>query len=198
MAFIHIKEVLIMTNEQVEKIAELFHEYVFGDNTDYENLEYYLEELGIEIYYAEMDDADGYLRINSLSNNPRIVIKANQYAPRQRFTIAHELGHLIWHYKFLPWKKKEWLNKFNNDEILSVTMYRGSNYSPNEKEKEQEANAFAGAFLMPFSKIKTMIEEYMNMNDRKLKKSELIDLIVQEFKVSRPAATVRVNHLLGS
>lgn len=182
-------------NDIVE-LAELFHEYVFEDNTDYHNLEYYLEEIGIEIYYAELEDVDGYLRINSDTELPRIVIKANQYAPRQRFTMAHELGHLILHYKFLPWEDWKRSSVKEENEILEVAMFRGSTYNSSESRKEKEANDFAGAFLMPSKKIRMIIEEFNEKNCRKIKRSELRDLISDKFKVSGPAASMRLKNLL--
>src|SRR5699024_12357416 len=174
-----------------------FHDYVFKDNTDYENLEHYLEEIGIEVYYAEISDVDGYLRINSESGLPRIVVKANQYSPRQRFTMAHELGHLVLHHNFLPWEKWNQNKEKSKDEVLEVTMmYRGGQYSLAESKKEIEANDFAGAFLMPTRKIQKIIQHFRESYGRKIRMSEISQLMTDQFKVSGPAASMRLKRML--
>lgn len=182
---------------KISTIAELFHDYVFKDNTDYERLEYYLEEAGIEVYYAELDDVDGYLRINSENGRPRIVIKANQYSPRQRFTMAHELGHLVLHHKFVPWKEWKRIKHEEKDAVLEVTMYRGGTYNSEESKKEREANDFAGAFLMPTRKIGRIIQNFKEEHGRNIRMSELESRLSNEFKVSVPAASVRLKRLFN-
>lgn len=181
----------------ISSVAELFHDYVFKDNVDYENLEHYLEGIGIEIYYAEISDVDGYLRINSDNGLPRIVVKANQYSPRQRFTMAHELGHLVLHHNFLPWEKWNQNKEKSKDEVLEVTMYRGGQYNLAESKKEVEANDFAGAFLMPIRKIQKIIQQFKESEGRNIRTSELKHLISDQFKVSVPAASMRLKRLLN-
>lgn len=190
-----------MATEKIEAIAELLHDYVFADNTDYENLERYLEEIGIEIFYSNgLENADGYLRINKESKKPRIVVKTPQFQPRQRFTMAHELGHLIWHYRYLPWKSDEWFEKNTNNDlnngIMDVKTFRGGDYNGPELIKEREANEFAAAFLMPESKILSLATDYKSQHG-KISKDQLIDLVTSKFGVSRPAAARRIERLLS-
>lgn len=179
----------------ISAVAELFHDYVFKDNTDYENLENYLEEIGIEVFYAELERYDGYLRINSERGLPRIVVKANQFPPRQRFTMAHELGHLVLHHNFLPWEEWNQIEQDEENQVLEVTMYRGNIYNIDETKKERQANDFAGAFLMPTRKIQRLIQQFREKNGRNIKVSELIDYLTREFKVSGPAARMRLKRL---
>lgn len=58
---------------------------------------------------------------------------------RQRFTIAHELGHFELH--------KQDSGLFVDKEFKM--LFRDQNSSSGEIRKEQEANAFAAAILMP-------------------------------------------------
>lgn len=62
----------------------------------------------------------------------------NKPGDRIRFTVAHELGHLILHRYRIP---------------------------VDDKLKELEAHAFAGALLMPESDARTILSPYMTLND---------------------------------
>lgn len=92
-----------------------------------------LEKKGIVI--IEFDDVsekfDG-VSFKTDSGTPVIIINKNFSNDRKRFTIAHELGHLLMHII----------------EDFPIPTYR------NEKTKEGEANIFASEFLMPESAIK--------------------------------------------
>lgn len=69
--------------------------------------------------------------------------------PRSRFTVAHEIGHVLLHARYL------------GDLILEnkgiLTLNRGN--IPSYKDPECQANAFAAALLMPTRHVKRMIDE---------------------------------------
>jgi len=67
-----------------------------------------------------------------------IVVNSNDAAVRQRFTIAHELGHLIIHRYSTPHADGRYLVRFRN-----AKSARGS------VREEIEANQFAAELLMP-------------------------------------------------
>lgn len=62
------------------------------------NLSELLEERGIKVLSVDLTDIDG-LTANVKRKNcepvPVIVIRANTWAERKRFTLAHELGHML-------------------------------------------------------------------------------------------------------
>lgn len=91
-----------------------------------------LEESGIIIY--EMDATDKFDGISFFTHKgyPMMVVNKNFSNDRKRFTIAHELGHILMHIE---------------------THYPISSY----RDKEAEANEFAGEFLMPQSEIKNSL-----------------------------------------
>lgn len=63
-----------------------------------QNLSELLEERGIKILSADLADIDGLTAKVKRKNGdpvPVIVIKANTWAERKRFTLAHELGHML-------------------------------------------------------------------------------------------------------
>lgn len=105
---------------------------------------------------------------------------------RQRFTMAHELGHYLLHTK-----------KANTSKIFVdmsfIVKYRGSkNYTSAEWKQEQEANSFAAALLMPLKFISAELEKKEN---QKLGEVELIETLAKTFDVSVPAMTFRLNNI---
>ncbi|GGD02456.1 ImmA/IrrE family metallo-endopeptidase [Enterococcus wangshanyuanii] len=175
----------------IEEIAETAHDLLFGENTDYCNLPNYLKAFGVNIGYAELEnDMSGYLRADG-ENPPQIVVNVNDSKSRQLFTMAHELGHLLLHYKWSPGKD------VGINDIVEVTMYRNGTYQTKEQtQKEVEANQFAAAFLMPKSKVAKLIIDESHRLERKLEQSEAIVLISSTFGVSQQAASIRLKNIL--
>lgn len=119
-----IKSYICNNYEEIESISENFRrDYDLSINQPISDLISVLENIGIVIIQIESNndkfkDFDGLSEI--VNNIPIIVIlKPKEDGARQRFTIAHELGHLVLNLK----------NK-NLDE-------------------EKACNRFAGALLMP-------------------------------------------------
>jgi len=100
---------------------------------------------------------------------------------RQRFTIAHEIGHYRLHYSennlFVD---RDFLVKFRGD----------NNYTPKEMIHEQQANAFGAALLMPEEFIRRELKKTL-----KLGEVEVIESLARLFDVSVPAMTYRLNNL---
>lgn len=102
----------------------------------------------------------------------RIVVPSHTSPERDRFTVAHELGHYVLHYL---WAKKK--NPTISDRV--VAFRRGS------ERIEWEANWFAAAFLMPEASFRVVYAE----------KSGDIRLVADHFLVSTAAAEVRAKGL---
>lgn len=85
--------------------------------------------LGIKVKsYEPTNDDDGYSCF--IDSVPYIFVNANAYAPRQRFTVAHELGHIL---------------------LGHVGKYELVNREPSSEDNpiEQAANIFASRLLAP-------------------------------------------------
>ena len=91
-----------------------------------QNLTSLLEKAGIIVYFLKdaSEKFDG-MTLFTNSGQPIIFINDDFTNDRKRFTIAHELGHLIMHLRF---------------DLFEVP----------EKELEDQANEFAAEFLLPY------------------------------------------------
>lgn len=115
------------------------------------------------------------------------VINLNKRKPflRERFTIAHELGHLFLHMGFLI-NKDLWQKQTQDFQDSAYYRYRMSgNYS----QEESEANEFAAALLMPRDEFRKQI--YTNLTDNRID----IRAIANYFKVSPSAVLTRAKWL---
>ena len=76
-------------------------------------------------------------------------VNKNHHPNRQRFTIAHELGHFFLH--------RQNSNIFVDDE--PVVLFRDHTAAEGTKNQEIEANAFAASLLMPESIIREQLAQ---------------------------------------
>lgn len=108
----------------------------------------------------------------------------NDSKVRQRFTIAHELGHYELHYN--PTER----STLFVDKQFKVA-FRNENSSTGEMQNEKEANAFAAALLMPKKFIIKEIENrHLDLSDDKN-----LQILAKSFNVSISAMTFRLINL---
>ena len=125
-----------------------------------------------------LDEVSGFFVIKDL--NPCIGFNKLHSEKRQRFTIAHELGHFILHSSDMP------LFVDKEEKVL----YRNPESATGELNKEREANAFAAALLMPASLLKKEIHNCdISSTD------SITDFLANRFKVSEKAMTYRLTNL---
>jgi Zn-dependent peptidase ImmA (M78 family)/DNA-binding XRE family transcriptional regulator len=100
---------------------------------------------------VELVEAAGILVLHTESNNPKLMgellpdehgvkviyINKDMSVDRQRYTLAHELGHLMMH---------------------------SGEYMPNIEDAEKEADRFAGEFLMPEYEIKPSLYLHLSIS----------------------------------
>lgn len=93
--------------------------------------------LGAEVVFDELeDDVSGFLlREHSTST---IAVNKLHHPNRQRFTLAHECGHLLLH---ADKGDRLWLDR--------ALFFRDSNSSSGDQLSEIQANQFAAGLLMP-------------------------------------------------
>jgi Zn-dependent peptidase ImmA (M78 family) len=116
-----------------------------------------------------------------------IVVNSTHPRVRQRFTVAHELGHLVLHAYTVPHADRGFKIRFRNA--------RSSDGSVSE---EIEANEFAAELLMPaklmLSKVSEQNLEYSPLNDEG---ANSLKTLSKEFEVSQQALSFRLANLLA-
>lgn len=131
----------------------------------------------IKVYEGDLEKKiSGAIRYKKDEDKFEILINKNDIKVRQRFTIAHELGHYFLHQEFLK-----------NEEIHVDTMYRTANNEAEieqSREREKEVDYFAGALLMN----RTLLEKMHKENNS-------IKELAEIFNVSVSAMTVRLDVL---
>ncbi|NAS22159.1 ImmA/IrrE family metallo-endopeptidase [Herbidospora sp. NEAU-GS84] len=122
----------------------------------------------------------------ALRNGSRWIIGVNTQTSRrrQRFTIAHELGHLLLHEGRELTVDQAVLRIDLRDEVSSMAT----------KVEEIEANAFAANILMPEDMILSSAARLMDENPS-IVHSDLIVNLAREFDVSTEAMGFRLINL---
>jgi len=136
-------------------------------------------------------DNSGFIRVHRKENNDikniSIWVNPAEASVRQRFTLAHEIGHLI--HDILPNIDNE-----NIDECFEDKLHRNgeSNF------KETRANKFSAQLLMPAPLVKREISNLVKQLKREKKKvtvSEVISKLSAVFNVSEDATRIRLKTL---
>ncbi|MFC7048598.1 ImmA/IrrE family metallo-endopeptidase [Emcibacter nanhaiensis] len=111
--------------------------------------------LGIEVNYAYLGkDVSGMIERTN-TGSYRITVNENDPRTRQRFTIAHELGHFIYHKD----KMGEGIDDDRMYRSTNVGKYHNTNIGPRE---ETQANKFAASLLMPMDIINQLKSDGIN------------------------------------
>ena len=119
----------------------------------------------IQVVYESMD-ANQSGSLSNIDGKWIVCINKNHNNKRQRFTLAHELGHYI-------------LHKEKSVEFVDTTFFR----SDEMDSIEYHANEFAARLLMPENTVRNLIEEERIKN---------IGVLAEQFGVSSAAMKYRV------
>lgn len=125
---------------------------------------------------AFVPDADFEAKIEKTPTGFKITLPEYGFENRDRFSIAHELGHLFLHMGYLMDP-----NRWNSIKDFKDSVYYRQGFSL----EESEANEFAGAFLMPRDEFITVARQHQTGN------SFNVTGIAEHFHVSPIAAATR-------
>ena len=133
---------------------------------------------GVIVQYAPFD---GELSGMSFIKNgqPMIGVNALHAPTRKRFTLAHELGHVILHRDVL---------KTNGVHVDKGILRRDSLASEGTDDREIEANNFAAELLMPEPLLMVALEG-RNLD---LEDDEAVQALAKRFNVSATALQYRI------
>ena len=98
--------------------------------------------LGLTVHYAWLDDGISGELVRLPSGDYQINVHADDPSTRQRFTIAHEIGHYVYHRDLID-------NGIDDNRAYRSTgegHFHNRNIGP---AQETQANRFAATLLMP-------------------------------------------------
>lgn len=142
--------------------------------------------LGIQLREDRVEDAlSGFLVRNAHEGLTVIGVNANHPEPRQRFTMAHELGHYLLH-------ENEAVH-FDKQRPGYSVLLRSTETESMNPEIEREANLFAAELLMPETFVLEAVRQFGSMD--LLEDDEAFRILAGQFKVSRQALSIRLEAL---
>lgn len=106
------------------------------------------QNLGATVYTAPLEPAISGFIIKDPHSDPRIYINENESLVRQRFTLAHELGHLV-----------ERMRIAEDNDYSFVDHRKPGSYDLHEFF----ADEFAGALLMPSKELLRMKQDNLSV-----------------------------------
>jgi len=111
------------------------------------------------------------------TSKPQIIINTRNPNTRQRFTLAHELGHVI-----IPW---------HTGTIISHTKYLDPSFKLEYREMEAEANRFAAELLLPTDWVIKRSDEIAHL-------PTLLTILLEESGASAEAAFIKIFNILDA
>ena len=150
------------------------------------------------IYYFPKELPDNISGASMITKNEKKIIVVNQTHPetRKKFTIAHELGHLLLGHDTALNTQDAGLGDAQHDP--SQILFRDDKTSEGSDWREVEANHFAASLLMPREILNKEIQKLIKAQS-KFSKSYLSESDVWElaglFKVSPISMSIRLSRL---
>lgn len=146
--------------------------------------------------YADLtrygDGIEGMTEFSKVGK-PKVAISesVHRYENRLRTTLAHEFGHVVLHnYLFAMADVK--LSKLPNGKKNTIYCFREAILPRGKTDwMEWQAGYASGAILMP----KTHVARFCNSNAALISTEQMVLGVVQQFEVSKDAATVRLKVL---
>lgn len=132
------------------------------------------EELGITVKVATFADPRIVGALLPQEDRWTVYVRSSDSPRRQRFTVAHELGHYVLHQAEHP------EGIFDDD----LNFLRTEGNVSGDREQEREANQFAAELLMPEDAVRTAYESIKD-----------ISALARRFAVSQEAMGYRVLNL---
>lgn len=140
--------------------------------------------LGAQLRFSPLDDKlSGMIYVQD--GQPIIGINALHHPNRQRFTLSHEIGHLLLH-------RAEITKEIHVDKEFPMLM-RNHVSSTGLDEMEIEANLFAAELLMP----EVLISRSLQGAAFDIDDDGAVASLAKEFKVSSAAMRFRLGNLLA-
>lgn len=138
------------------------------------NVEALANSLGVDVRYCHLPVGVSGEIVKVAEDEYQINISNADPLTRQRFTLAHELGHYIYH--------RALFGDGVNDSKGYRTTEAGKYFNPRiTRRHESEANRFAASLLMPLALVRALQDEGLDVNE-----------MARRLLVSRHAMSIRI------
>lgn len=135
-----------------------------------------LQHADLQVHPIPFAGVDGLcLNLKVPGKRPQVVINADNPTNRRRFTLAHELGHIV-----IPWHMGSFVDCLDSDVVHGSVEYWAA---------EEEANRFAAELLMPSIWIENQIGADLHL-------AITHKSIAESCEVSAHAAAIRLSQFL--
>lgn len=144
------------------------------------DIEKIVKRLGIDLIQKDFKKAMSGAAIVDADER---IISINRKEPlnRKRFTIAHELGHILLHY-----------DQELNVDLEPIRLNRDEKSTTGESWREIEANYFAACLLMPTELVRRYYSIFLKQCDDE---DVVLESMSQKFQVSIQAMSIRLSKL---
>ena len=138
------------------------------------------QQIGIRVVYEQLEDNISGLLVVQEDNTTIAGINSLHHSNRQRFTLAHEIGHYTLH----PHSPTVWVDD-------AMVHFRGEDLHAPATPEEVEANTFAANLLMPEPFLK------QDLQGRAIDAMDeaAVRRLAQRYRVSTQALTIRLIEL---
>jgi Zn-dependent peptidase ImmA (M78 family) len=136
--------------------------------------------LGAKVIYKDTFDDDLCGMLYREGSDIIIGVNKSHFPYRQRFTIAHEIGHLVMHSHII--------NQVHVDRKFTEQLKRDKRASLGLDRIEIEANRFAAELLMPTAELLKAVDDRMDIENG-------LTQLADEYEVSVQAMTIKLARL---
>jgi Zn-dependent peptidase ImmA (M78 family) len=146
-------------------------------------VEQIVEGVGLRIERQRLDNEDlaGFLIRGTGLSEAVVGVNSKQAKTRQRFTLAHELGHFLLHN----------VEGVHVDQRFTVKLRSGLSSQGTDID-EMEANFFAAELLMPQQWLE---EDINNLEAFDLEDNDIVKHLAERYEVSAQAMSIRLSSL---
>ena len=172
---------MIQPDEIRRRVEDLLEKH--GVTTAPVPVEKIARSLGARMRFSPLDEElSGMIYIKG--DTPIIGVNSQHHPNRQRFTIAHEIGHLLLH-------RAEIIDQVHVDKRFPVLM-RDANSATGTERMEIEANQFASELLIP----SFLLAEMLNKQGFDIDDEKPLERLAKKFRVSRQALEFRIRNMV--
>lgn len=180
------KNVISIENKKKieDSVDKLLREIKYESKTEYIDIIEIAHKLGFVIGNAVMDAQDdgfiiveeGAYSIMGIKTDRLIGVNANRMREWKRFIIAHEIAHYMLQYK----------------QGTTNEMYAHRVHKTGKNEKENEADYYAAALLMPKERF---ITKYIECRERESRYDRMVEQLASIFAVTKRMIERRIKEL---